>query len=85
MEVIVGRVYRHFKGNLYLIEGIATNSETGEKMVIYRALYDDFSLYVRPYEMFIERTDKEKYPLVNQEYRFELIDIESKAKDFVGK
>ena len=85
MEVLVGRVYRHFKGNLYLVEGIATHSETEEKMVVYRALYGDFGLYVRPYDMFLEKTDKEKYPLVEQEYRFQLVEIESKAKDFVGK
>lgn len=85
MEVLVGRVYRHFKGNLYLVEGIATHSETEEKMVVYRALYGDFGLYVRPYGMFLEKTDKEKYPLVEQEYRFQLVEIESKAKDFVGK
>lgn len=85
MEVLVGRVYRHFKGNLYLVEGIATHSETEEKMVVYRALYGDFGLYVRPYDMFLEKTDKEKYPLVEQEYRFQLVEIESKAKNFVGK
>lgn len=85
MKVLVGRVYRHFRGNLYLVEGIATHSETEEKMVVYRALYGDFGLYVRPYDMFLEKTDKEKYPLVEQEYRFQLVEIESKAKDFVGK
>ena len=85
MDVLVGKVYRHFKGNLYLVEGIAINSETEEKMVVYRALYDDCGLYVRPYNMFIEKTDKEKYPLVEQEYRFQLVDIESKAKEFKGR
>jgi hypothetical protein len=85
MEVIAGGIYKHFKGNLYIVEGIALHSETMEKMVVYRALYDDFKLYVRPYDMFLEKTDKEKYPLVEQEYRFQLVEIESKAKVFVGK
>lgn len=85
MEVMVGRVYRHFKGNLYLVVGVATHSETEERMVVYKPLYGDFGLYVRPYDMFVEKTDKEKYPLVEQEYRFQLVEIESKAKDFVGK
>ena len=85
MEVLVGRVYRHFKGDLYLIEGIAVDSETKVKMVVYRALYGDFNLYVRPYDMFIEKTDKNKYPLATQEYRFQLVEIESKANKFLGK
>ena len=72
MEVLVGRVYRHFKGDHYLVEGVAINSETEEKMVIYRQLYGDGSLYVRPYDMFLEKVNKN-----NQEYRFELVDIES--------
>ncbi len=75
MEVIVGDVYKHFKGNLYIVDGIAFHSETMEKMVVYRALYDDFKLYVRPYDMFVEKVDKNKYPDVNQEYRFEKIDL----------
>ena len=75
MEVIAGDVYKHFKGNLYIVEGIAFHSETMEKMVVYRALYDDFKLYVRPYDMFVEKVDKNKYPDVNQEYRFEKIDL----------
>lgn len=75
MEVIAGGIYKHFKGNLYIVEGIALHSETMEKMVVYRALYDDFKLYVRPYDMFVEKVDKNKYPNVLQEYRFEKIDL----------
>lgn len=73
MEVIVGGVYRHFKGNLYSLEGVATHSETGEKMVVYKALYGNHELYVRPYDMFISKIDKDKYPFSDQEYRFELV------------
>lgn len=72
MEVLVGRIYKHFKGDYYLVEDIAIHSETGEKMVIYRTLYGDGQLYVRPYDMFIEKTNRG-----NQEYRFQLQDIKS--------
>ena len=70
MEVIVGKTYRHFKGTLYKVIAIAKHSETLEDMVVYT--HDD-KIWVRPYNMFIEKVDKEKYPDVKQEYRFELI------------
>ena len=47
-ELQIGRVYRHFKGDYYLVEGLAHDSETGEPMVIYRKLYGDGGLWVRP-------------------------------------
>ena len=72
MEVLVGRVYRHFKGDYYLVEDIAINSETEEKMVVYRQLYGKGSLYVRPYDMFLEKVNKN-----GQEYRFQLQEIKS--------
>lgn len=77
MEVIKNRIYKHFKGDYYLVVDIATHSEIDEKMVVYRMLYGDGSLYVRPYDMFISKVDKEKYPDVLQEYRFELQEIKS--------
>lgn len=77
MEVKVKGIYKHFKGDYYLVEEIAYNTETDEKMVIYRSLYGEGKVWARPYEMFLERVDKEKYPDVEQEYRFELQDIKS--------
>lgn len=79
MEVVVGGIYKHFKGNLYKVINIGYDSETiingiSKKLVIYEALYDDHKIWVRPYDMFVSKVDKEKYPDVLQEYRFELID-----------
>ena len=79
MGVVVGGIYKHFKGNLYKVINIGYDSETNingisKKLVIYEALYDDHKIWVRPYDMFVSKVDKEKYPDVLQEYRFELID-----------
>ncbi len=72
-------IYKHFKGDLYILEDIIYHSETKEKMIAYRALYGDNRLWCRPYDMFFEEVDHEKYPDVKQKYRFELQDIETKA------
>ena len=78
-KVELHRIYRHFKGDHYLVAVVATDPETGDPVVIYRKLYSDGSLWVRPMAMFLEPVDKQKYPDCKQEYRFELVDVESVA------
>ena len=66
--------YKHFKGNNYRILAIARHSETGEQMVVYKALYGEGEVFVRPLDMFMEPVDRAKYPDASQEYRFEKVE-----------
>lgn len=60
MDIKIG-LYRHFKGNLYEVLGTATHSETWEPMVVYRALYGEYGLWVRPAAMWNEAVDRDGY------------------------
>jgi len=74
-EIKIGKKYKHFKGNIYevLLVGYdsETNNENPRKMVVYKALYGDNKIWIRDYDMFASKVDKEKYPDIKQVYRFE--------------
>lgn len=81
-ELHIGDIVRHFKREtitnptteyLYKIIAFAVHTETAEKLVIYQALYAPYKTCARPYEMFMSKVDKKKYPDIKQEYRFEVV------------
>lgn len=76
---MIGKKVRHFKGKEYLVLGISEHTETGETLVIYKALYDEYRNYARPIKMFLSKMDRIKYPIdkfpnYSQEYRLELVE-----------
>lgn len=84
-ELVIHGIYKHYKGDLYLVEDVAHHSETGEELVIYRGLYHSdkfgqFHLCARPKKMFLEKLDEAKAKKFGQKYRFELQDIKSVAE-----
>lgn len=76
METVqIGKVYRHFKGNYYFVENVAYDSETKERMVVYKPLYnreDGRLLWVHPEKMFLEEIPERADNITGQKYRFVL-------------
>lgn len=82
-ELKIKGIYRHFKGDYYLVEDVAKSSDDGvTPFVIYRKLYGDGSLFIRELEDFMGEINKEKYPDVEEKYKFELIEVESVRNKF---
>ena len=81
-KIKINGIYRHFKGDYYLVIDKCRHSETKEEYVIYRRLYGDMCLWIRPLDMFLSEVDHDKYPKVKQKYRFSLQKINSVADKF---
>ena len=76
-EILKNRIYKHFKGDYYLVLDFALNNEDDKNYVIYKALYGNGQLFIRPYEDFAGKVNIDKYPNHIQEFKFELQNIES--------
>ena len=72
-KVIINGIYRHFKGSKYKVIATAQHTETGEKLVIYIPLGVGGNIYARPIDMFLSEVDRDKYPEIQQKYRFHYI------------
>lgn len=82
-KLVIKGVYKHFKGDYYLVEDIALSSDDGvTKYVIYRKLYGDGGLFIRELNDFLENVDKDKYPNVKQKKKFEYQKIDSVRRMF---
>ena len=82
MEVKIKGVYKHFKGDYYIVEDIANDAESLKKLVLYRGLYENAPLWARTYDDFLKEVNHEKYTKVEQQYCFELQEIKSQRTNF---
>ena len=71
MELIIGGIYKHFKGNLYKVVEVALHCEDLEEYVVYKSI-ENGKTWIRTKKEFLSEVDHEKYPEITQKYRFEL-------------
>ena len=76
-QLVPGGFYKHFKNKLYQVKCVAYHSETKEKMVVYQAMYGEYAVYVRPYDMFVEEVPEGKVNPTGQKYRFQEFEVKS--------
>lgn len=70
---VAGRIYKHFKGNLYKVLAVAVHTESEEKLVVYQSVDNPDRVFARPLEMFMSDIDRFRYPLIRAKYRFTLV------------
>jgi len=73
-EKYIGKVYKHFKGNIYKIRNIVLDADTTKPRFIYQSISDPTMIWDRPFDDFFSDVDKRKYPKVKQKKRFEELD-----------
>lgn len=71
-EIVIGGIYRHFKGNLYVLDNGALHTETLEPLIIYHSVDNPSKVWARPVEMFFDEVGDRENP-TGQKYRFELV------------
>jgi hypothetical protein len=84
-KIKVDRTYLHFKGKYYKVLGIVQHHETKEQWVVYQAQYSPYIQYIRPLKEFMSKVDKDKYPYLEDEYRFEEVTAHAKTGSSVYK
>ncbi len=75
-ELVIGGIYKHFKGHVYKVLCVGRNADTTEEEVVYQNVNDENDIWIRDKKEFLSLMDKEKYPDVEQEFRFMLISNE---------
>ncbi len=80
MPIYPNRIYRHFRGRRYLVIGFAVDANSCGVCVVYRALYGDCQMFVRPLEEFLSPVDTKKYPNAHQKCLFELSSLDAKEE-----
>ena len=88
-EIKVGSIYKHFKNKYYIVLDIVNDCESNNekeyrKIVIYKALYEEYKVWARNYNDFISEVHHNKYPEIKQKYRFEEINDIKELKEYIN-